>query len=301
MHDMNNEDVEKTLDDINKMAKIEKIHEGDSYFDKLADEVEIEIRDVLKHEEVLNKQLEEGTSISKSKVFRLKEGQNLMFDFPPHFLVPDRGNLVDFNENIAVKVITPKKKKRKLSAKERERRKLNLLFYKLGRSVALAVMLFALGMIGEQIYGYVADHEHMIRIRDAINNLNFMKSGEFFSVKYANTDIKLSTIKSMVFNNLIQSALGSGPAPITVYAGNDETIKDLLAYMNMQDEGNTLCKRWLEGINTIATYVNDKYDAREFQAITYKMFQLSTILDRFRLLFSNTVYDRIITVIINAA
>ncbi|HHT93928.1 MAG TPA: hypothetical protein GXZ66_10585 [Clostridiaceae bacterium] len=104
--------------------------------------------------------------------------------------------------------------------------------------------------------------------RDAINNLNFMKSGEFFSVKYANTDIKLSTIKSMVFNNLIQSALGSGPAPITVYAGNDETIKDLLAYMNMQDEGNTLCKRWLEGINTIATYVNDKYDAREFQAIT---------------------------------
>ena len=57
MHDMNNEDVEKTLDDINKMAKIEKIHEGDSYFDKLADEVEIEIRDVLKHEEVLNKQL----------------------------------------------------------------------------------------------------------------------------------------------------------------------------------------------------------------------------------------------------
>ena len=27
MHDMNNEDVEKTLDDINKMAKIEKIHE----------------------------------------------------------------------------------------------------------------------------------------------------------------------------------------------------------------------------------------------------------------------------------
>jgi sortase B len=169
MHDMNNEDVEKTLDDINKMAKIEKIHEGDSYFDKLADEVEIEIRDVLKHEEVLNKQLEEGTSISKSKVFRLKEGQNLMFDFPPHFLVPDRGNLVDFNENIAVKVITPKKKKRKLSAKERERRKLNLLFYKLGRSVALAVMLFALGMIGEQIYGYVADHEHMIRIREQYN------------------------------------------------------------------------------------------------------------------------------------
>ncbi len=36
-------------------------------------------------------------------------------------------------------------------------------------------------------------------------------------------------------------------------------------------------------------------------AITYKMFQLSTILDRFRLLFSKTVYDRIITVIINAA
>ncbi len=111
--------------------------------------------------------------------------------------------------------------------------------------------------------GFLSDGQ-----RNVINNLNFMKNGEFFSVKYSNTKAKLSTIKTMVLNNLIQSALESGPAPITVYAGSEETIKELLAYMNMQDEKETLCKRWLEGINSLATYVNDNYSSNEFLAIT---------------------------------
>lgn len=169
MHEFKDEDVEKTLDDVNKMAKIEKIREGDSYFDKLADEVEIEVRDVLKDEGALTQQLESDSVGRKPKVFRLKEGQGIVFDFPPKFDLPDKGSIEDFNDNISVKVFTPKKKKKKLSARERERRKLNLMFYKFGRSVALAVMLFALGMIGDQIYGYVADHEHMVRIREQYN------------------------------------------------------------------------------------------------------------------------------------
>lgn len=169
MNEINNGDVEQTLDDINEMVKIEKIRESDTYFDKLADDIEVEMRDVLMDEEVLSVKINNAINIKKEKVFRLKKGQNLVFDFPPPFAKVDKGNLADFNENIEVKVIAPVKKKKKLSAKEREKRKLNFMFYKFGRSVALAVMLFALGMIGEQIYGYVADHEHNLKVREMYN------------------------------------------------------------------------------------------------------------------------------------
>lgn len=49
-HDYN---VDETLDDIKEIVKIEKIHEEDTYFDKLADDIEIEIRDVLMDKDAL--------------------------------------------------------------------------------------------------------------------------------------------------------------------------------------------------------------------------------------------------------
>lgn len=103
--------------------------------------------------------------------------------------------------------------------------------------------------------------------RQAVSNLNFMKTGEFFSVRYNNTDKKHITIATMVFNNLIQSALGSGPVPITIYASSNDKIFDILTYLNKTDDNDILCRRWVEGVNSIATYVNDNYDGKEFQAI----------------------------------
>lgn len=160
--------VEQTLDDIKEIVKIEKIHEERTYFDQLADDIEVEVRDILMDQNALKAEMDREDKVSGARVFRLKPGENIVFDFPPPFKKAYKGDISEFSGNIQVKVIAPKK--RKMSEKEKERRKLNIMFYKFGRTCALAVLLFALGMIGEQIYGYVSDYEHYEMIKELYGN-----------------------------------------------------------------------------------------------------------------------------------
>lgn len=98
------------------------------------------------------------------KLFRLVEGQNIYFSALAKVEDSSKGSIEDFEDNISVKKFVARK--HKLSAKEKEKRKLNLLFFKFGRAIALSVMLFALGLIGNQIYGYVSDYEHNVKVKE---------------------------------------------------------------------------------------------------------------------------------------
>ncbi len=158
-------DLNQTLEEISEMVKIEKIHDtGEkSYFDIIADNIEIEIRDCLVDESVLSTKDKITEPDKPKKKFVLAKGQHIIFELPSPYMILYRGERSYENEikeqDIDIKVIPKTVKKRKLSAKEKYRRKRNILFYKLGRTVALAILLFSLGMIGEQIYGYVSDYE----------------------------------------------------------------------------------------------------------------------------------------------
>ena len=88
-----------------------------------------------------------------------------MFDFLLIFSA-DRGNLVDFNENIAVSNNSQEKEKEIVCQGKRE--KTESLVLQVWQIRCTCGNAFALGMIGEQIYGYVG-YEHMIRIREQYN------------------------------------------------------------------------------------------------------------------------------------
>lgn len=99
--------------------------------------------------------------MDNKRVFRLKE--KIIFNFPPSYSIADKGDSEELQAIIQPVEAAPIK--RKLSAKEKERRKLNRMFYRFGRIAALAIMIFALGMIVEQVYGYVSDYENYVKIK----------------------------------------------------------------------------------------------------------------------------------------
>ena len=114
--------------------------------------------------------------------------------------------------------------------------------------------------------GHLTDNE-----RSALDQLNSLKTGEFFAIKSTDSNGKYKIIKSMVFNNYIYEALGDGPAPVIVYSGNDDSVKEILeSFKSLErtDSDNILYKHWIENVNSTATYINDEYTGKEYQHIT---------------------------------
>ncbi len=125
-----------------------------------------------------------------AKKFRLKPGQNIMFDVPEKYLpqteapaapIPEEDFILEsLPASVSAKPRSAGRKQcqtaaaaqsgtrkisrntRRLPAKKRKER----AFYMVLQSAMLALMLFSAGMIGIRIYAYVADSEHYNAIRN---------------------------------------------------------------------------------------------------------------------------------------